>query len=133
MSRPIRWSGESRDSIIKHGVIPAIDSILDYSGATLVDFYTPLIDSVSLFPDYIHPNYRGSGAMARIVYNTMLESDIIHKVRYRVHLCHQLETDTKALAAGDSATLSWTTVNADSASLNGQPVPVNGSCQGVTG
>jgi acyl-CoA thioesterase-1 len=117
------------DSIIKHGVIPAIDSVLDYSGATLVDFYTPLIDSVSLFPDYIHPNYRGSGAMARIVYNTMLESDIIHKVDTGFTFVMKLKTDTKTMAAGDSATLSWATVNADSASLNGQPVPVSGSCK----
>ena len=116
-----------RDSVIIHGVIPAIDSILDYSGATKVDFYTPLIDSVALFPDYIHPNYRGSGAMARIVFNTMLESDILHKADTGLTFVTGLDTDTKVLALGDSATLSWTTVNADSASLNGQTVPANGS------
>jgi lysophospholipase L1-like esterase len=118
-----------RDSVITHGVIPAIDSILTYSGATKVDFYTPLIDSVALFPDYIHPNYRGSGAMARIVYNTMMESDILHKVDTGLTFVTGIDTDTKALAEGDSATLTWTTVNADSASLSGQSVPVNGSCK----
>jgi acyl-CoA thioesterase-1 len=118
-----------RDSVIRNGVIPAIDSILDYSGATLVDFYTPLIDSVSLFPDYIHPNFRGSGALARIVYNTMMDSDIIHKVDTGSTFVTDLETDTRALAIGDSATLTWTTVNADSAFLNAQPVPGSGSCK----
>jgi len=114
------------DFIIRHGVIPAIDSILDYSGATLVDFYTPLIDSVSLFPDFIHPNFRGSGAMARILCNTMMNSDIIHKTETGLTFVTSFETDIKSLAVGDSATLTWTTVNAHGASLNRLPVPVNG-------
>jgi acyl-CoA thioesterase I len=118
-----------RDSVIVNGVIPAIDSILDYSGAAVVDFYAPMVDSVALFPDYIHPNYRGSAALARIVYNVMMDSDIVHKADTGYTFVLDLKTDTKALKSGDSATLSWTTVNADSASLNGQPVPVNGSCK----
>jgi uncharacterized cupredoxin-like copper-binding protein len=116
-----------RDSVIVNGVIPAIDSILDYSGATLVDFYTPMIDSVALFPDFIHPNFRGSTALARIVYNVMMDSDMVHKADTGLTFVTNLVTDTKTLALGDSATLTWTTVNADSASLSGQPVPANGS------
>ena len=116
-----------RDSVITHGVLPAIDSILEYSGATKVDFYTPMIDSVALFPDFIHPNYRGSGALARIVYHTMMDSDLVHKADTGLTFVTGLDTDTKALAFGDSATLTWTTVNADSAFLDGQPVPVSGS------
>ena len=116
-----------RDSVIVNGVIPAIDSILDYSGATLVDFYTPMIDSVALFPDYIHPNYRGSTALASIVYNVMTDSDMVHKADTGLTFVINLATDTRTLVLGDSATLTWTTVNADSASLNGQPVPANGS------
>jgi acyl-CoA thioesterase-1 len=118
-----------RDSVIVNGVIPAIDSILDYSGAPLVDFYTPMIDSVALFPDFIHPNYRGSTAMARIVYNVIMDSDMIHRADTGFTFVTNLETGTRTLAVGDSATLTWTTVNADSASLNGQPVPANGSCK----
>jgi acyl-CoA thioesterase I len=118
-----------RDSVIVNSVMPAVDSIVAYSGATLVDFYHPLIDSVSLFPDYIHPNHRGQSAMARILYNTIMESDILHKVENGLTFVSDLETDTRALAVGDSATLSWTTINADSATLNGLPVQTNGSCK----
>jgi len=116
-----------RDSVITHGVIPAIDSILEYSGATRVDFYTPMIDSVALFPDYIHPNYRGSTALASIVYHTMMDSDLVHKADTGLTFVTNIDTDTRALAFGDSATLAWTTVNADSAFLDGQSVPVSGS------
>jgi hypothetical protein len=59
----------------------------------------------------------------------MMDSDMVHKADTGYTFVLNLETDTKTLKLGDSATLSWTTVNADSASLNGQSVPANGSCK----
>ena len=72
-----------RDSVIFHGVIPAVDSIVYKTGAELVDFYHPLLDSVSLFPDKIHPNIRGAKAMARIAFDRIVEMDIVHKVKQK--------------------------------------------------
>ncbi len=116
-----------RDSVLVHGVIPAIDSIVDYSGAVLVDFYNPLIDSVHLFPDKIHPDVAGSRVMAEIAYNYFENSDIIHQVEGGLTFVTSLTTNKKNLAVGDSAIISWTTINADTAFLNGELVPVNGS------
>jgi acyl-CoA thioesterase I len=69
-----------RDSIILNGVIPAVDSIVKYSGAVVVDLYHPLLDSVSLFPDNIHPNAEGAKVIAKIIFDRIVVSDIIHKV-----------------------------------------------------
>lgn len=116
-----------RDSVLVHGVMPAVDSIVDYAGAVLVDFYHPLIDSVDLFPDKIHPDIAGSKVMAEIAYKYFEENDMIHQVERGLTFVSGLTTNKKNLAIGDSAVLSWTTINADTAFLNGQPVPVNGS------
>ena len=116
-----------RDPVILNGVIPAVDSIVAYAGATLVDFYHPLRDSVSLFPDFIHPGLQGSRVMAELAYDTIIASDIIHKVTGGLTFVNSLNTDKASLALGDSATLSWITFNADSVFLNGQIVAANGS------
>ncbi len=116
-----------RDSVIVNGVMPAVDSIASYAGAVLVDFYHPLIDSVHLFPDKIHPDIAGSGVMAEIAFSYFENSDIIHQVEKGLTFISSLTTNKKNLAVGDSAVISWTTINADTAFLNGEPVPVNGS------
>jgi acyl-CoA thioesterase I len=69
-----------RDSIILNGVIPVVDSIVKYSGAVLVDLYHPLLDSVYLFPDNIHPNAVGAKVIAKIIFDRIVGSDLIHKV-----------------------------------------------------
>ena len=72
-----RWG--IRDSILVHGVMPAIDSVLTLVNAELVDFYHPLLESGHLFPDKIHPDIEGSGEMAKILLKRLIETDIIHK------------------------------------------------------
>jgi acyl-CoA thioesterase-1 len=116
-----------REELIVSSIMPLVDSVLEKTDAVKVDFHTPLLDSVSLFPDKIHPNLRGSAAMARILLNTIIESDIIHKVETGLTFINTLKTDKKVLAVKDSATLSWTTINADTVTLDGQLVPANGS------
>jgi acyl-CoA thioesterase-1 len=116
-----------RDSIIVNGVIPVIDSLVNKTGAILVDFHNPLLDSVALFPDKIHPNVQGSKVLAEIVFSKMLETDIIHHVETGLTFVNSLKSGNKLIAIEDSVTLSWTTINADSAFLDGKPVAVNGS------
>ncbi len=116
-----------RETIIVSDIIPLVDSIQKVTGAVLVDFHTPLMDSVSLFPDKIHPDINGSAAMARILFNTIVESGIIRQAETGLTFVNTFKTDKKTIAAKDSATLSWTTINADTVRLDGQLVPPNGS------
>jgi acyl-CoA thioesterase-1 len=116
-----------RDSVILNGVIPAVDSVVAVTGAELIDFYHPFLDSVSLFTDKIHPNVEGSRAMARIILDRIIETDIIHEADTGYTFVTGFGTEKSLIAFKDSVLLSWTTINADSVLLNGQVVPENGS------
>ena len=117
-----------RDSVIKNYVIPQVDSIAKITGAVLIDFYNGMLDSASLFSDKIHPNQRGAKAMAKIAYDKIVESDIIHQVDKGYTFATSLKSSVSSeLRQKDSATLSWTTLNATHAYLNGQEVALNGS------
>ncbi len=108
-----------RDSVIVHGVDPTIDSILKEYEGVLVDFHAPLIDSVILFPDKIHPNLEGASAMAQILLDTIKKSDIIHQAELGWTFITHLETDRERVPVGDSILVTWETVSADSVWLNG--------------
>jgi len=116
-----------RDSVIKNGVIPLVDSIAKVTGAAIVDYYYPLVDSVKLFPDSIHPNEEGHRVMAQIIYNKLMQTDYIHQVDTGYTFVNHFITAGTVVSDKDSATLSWTTIHADTAYLNGIIVPVNGS------
>lgn len=73
-----RWG--IRDSILVNGVMPAIDSVLTGTDAVLVDFYHPLQQKGHLFPDKIHPDVEGSGVMAKILFDRIVQTDLIHEV-----------------------------------------------------
>ncbi|MBN2522798.1 MAG: T9SS type A sorting domain-containing protein [Bacteroidales bacterium] len=114
-----------RDSIIVNGIIPAIDSVLKLREAELVDFYHTLLDSAYLFPDHIHPNVEGSAAMAKLILDKMTETDIVHKVDTGLTFITSFKTEDSPIPVGDSTSLSWTTINADSVYLNGELVSAN--------
>lgn len=115
------------DSVLVHGVLPVIDSVLKKTDAMLIDFNTPLLDSASLIPDGVHPNIQGAKGMAEIVYRKFLETDIIHKVEPGLTFVNSLKSAKSLIRLGDSTVLSWTTINADSAFLDGVPVATAGS------
>ncbi len=116
-----------RDSVIFWGVMPGVDTVLVKTGAGLIDFYHPLLDSVSLFPDKIHPNARGYKAMAEIVLERLIEMDIVHEAETGLTFVTSFKTSADIVAVGDSALLIWTTINADSVFLNGQSVVASGN------
>lgn len=115
-----------RNPVILSGVIPAIDSIIKLTNAELVDFYNPLIDSVHLFPDKIHPNAEGSKVMANIVLDKIVESGLIYQVEPGLTFVSCYEANRKNVAVNDTVTLSWKSINASSAELNGESVLING-------
>ena len=116
-----------RDSIIVNGIIPAIDSVLKVIDAELMDFYHPLLDSVHLFIDNIHPNVEGNTVMARLLMEEMIDWDIVHKADTGLTFITSFVTDNSIIALNDSAVLSWTSINADSAFLNDVKVAVEGT------
>jgi acyl-CoA thioesterase-1 len=118
-----------RDSVILNGVIPAVDSVVAVTGAELIDFYHPLLDSVSLFDDKIHPNIEGARAMAQIILDRIIETDIIHEADTGYTFVTSFDTEKSLITFKDTILLSWTTINADSVLLNGQAVPENGNLE----
>lgn len=72
---------EIRNDIIHNGVMPGVDSIVNYAGAELVDLYHPLLDSTQLFPDGIHPNAIGAKIIAKIIFDKIISSDLIHRAK----------------------------------------------------
>lgn len=61
-------------------VFPAIDTVVQEAGAIPFDFHTPFLDSVHLFPDFLHPGLEGSRQMAEILFNMMINSSLISQV-----------------------------------------------------
>lgn len=116
-----------RNSILVSGVIPAVDSVLKLRDAVFVDFYHPLLDSVNLFPDYIHPDTSGAKVMAKIAFDKIVESDIVHQVNNNQSFIMSLDVDKNEIKIGDTATISWTTRNAVRVTLNGETVEESGS------
>ncbi len=116
-----------RDSVIINGVIPAVDSILKIRDVTLVDFYHPLVNSSTYFPDKIHPDAAGAKVMAKIAYDRIVETEIIHKTTPGTTFVTSLGTNKSEIKLGDTATISWTTANADTVFLNGEGALQNGS------
>jgi hypothetical protein len=109
-------------------VVPLVDSIIKTTGAEKIDFYHPLLDSSGLFPDMIHPSPAGAGVMAKIAFDRIIETDIIHKTGRGHSFVTSLKSNiTGELRIGDPATISWTSINGTAAFLNGQPVELNGS------
>lgn len=60
-----RWG--INDSIIVHGVIPAIERLAKEEQLPMIDLYAALSGKASLFPDQIHPNAEGAGLMAACI------------------------------------------------------------------
>lgn len=60
-----RWG--INDSIIVHGIIPAIEKLAKEEGLQVIDLYSALTGKASLFPDQIHPDAEGAGIMASVI------------------------------------------------------------------
>ena len=48
-----------------------IEAVASISGATLIDFYTPLKDRPDLLPDNLHPDVRGAAMLAETVFSAV--------------------------------------------------------------
>jgi len=64
-----RWG--INDSIVVHGVIPAIEKLANEENLQVIDLFTALSGKGNLFPDQIHPNAEGAGLMAQAIFKTL--------------------------------------------------------------
>ena len=69
-----RWG--INDSIIVHGVIPAVEKLAAEEHLEVIDLYSALSGSVSLFPDQIHPNAEGAGLIAQCIARKLTGMDL---------------------------------------------------------
>jgi len=68
-----RW--DINDSIIVHGVIPAVEKLAKKNKLRVIDLYAELSNKASLFPDQIHPNVEGAGLIAKTIYKALTGKD----------------------------------------------------------
>jgi len=68
-----RWG--INDSILVHGVIPAIEKLVKEEGLQLIDLNSALAGKGALFPDQIHPNAEGAGLMAACIAKELTGKD----------------------------------------------------------
>jgi lysophospholipase L1-like esterase/pimeloyl-ACP methyl ester carboxylesterase len=68
-----RWG--INDSIIVHGVIPAVEKLAKEEKLPVIDLYSALSGKASLFPDQIHPNAEGAGLMAKAIYKALTDKN----------------------------------------------------------
>ena len=68
-----RWG--INDSIIVHGVIPAIEKLAKEENCRVIDLYSEFNGKGNLFPDQIHPNAEGAGLMAKFIAKQLTGKD----------------------------------------------------------
>lgn len=72
-----RWG--INDSIIVHGVIPAVEKLAKEENLPVIDLYAALSGESSRFPDQIHPDAKGAGLMAQTIFKALTgkEEDLV--------------------------------------------------------
>lgn len=123
------FENSHNDSIVVNHVSAYVDSIVLETGATLVDFHTPFVDSLQYFPDKLHPNAEGSAIMAGILYDTLMATDLIGQVEAGLAYVSDFSQARTPIAVGSPVELEWTTLFADSVFLDGMEVDPNGSME----
>lgn len=69
---PVATDGQNK--IIRDEMIPIVKEVAAEVGATTIDFYTPMVNQESLFPDNLHPGDEGSGKLATIALQALQNS-----------------------------------------------------------
>ncbi len=121
------FENSHNDSIVVNCVMPAIDTVVEQTGAILIDFHTPFVDSLNLFPDKLHPNVEGQRMMAEILFDTIIKTDLIHQIETGLAFVSSFDQVETPIAIGDSVELRWVTIFADSVFLNDVLVEPSGN------
>ncbi len=99
---PKAFSGmyDISDSVIFYGIIPLIDSVVANRDVQLIDFYTLTEDKPEYFIDGIHPTAHGNNFIAKVLFETLVDSSIVKIVDTNVLPGKTVTTDS-----GDETTL----------------------------
>lgn len=125
---PAFWVNyDIRDSVILNAVLPDLDSLIAANEAVSIDYYHPLLDSVDLFPDGIHPNAAGAKVMAKMLFDKIVESDIVHEVDPGYTYVTGITSSAPLIAEDSEVTISWSSRNADSVYFDGEKAELEGS------
>lgn len=123
------FENSHNDSILMTKIIPAIDTVVTETGAILIDFHTPFVDSIQYFPDKLHPNMDGQRIMAEILYDTILKTDLIHQVEAGLAFVSSFKQSVTPAAVSSMVELSWVTMFADSVFLDDVLADSSGSME----
>ena len=64
-----RWG--INEKTVAGEIIPIIKKVAEEKGLPVIDLHTALSGKPDLFPDKIHPNAKGAGLMARVIYEAI--------------------------------------------------------------
>ncbi len=117
------------DSVLVNHLFPLIDSVADATGSLLIDWHTPFVDSIQLFPDQLHPGVEGSRQMAQLLYDSLMQTGLIDQVETGKAFVSRFRQSPSRVKEGRTVTLSWNTLFADSVFLDTMLVDPNGSMQ----
>lgn len=59
------------DKVVKNEVNPLIEKVAKSENLKIIDLYTALDGKKNLFPDGVHPNAKGAGIMAKVIYKNI--------------------------------------------------------------
>ena len=121
------FEDKHNDSVVVNHIIPLIDSVVALTGALLIDFHSPFKDSLQYFPDKLHPNKEGSGIMAQILFDSLIDKNLFHQVETGLAYVSVFRQSPSVVPVGSNVLLQWETIFADSVFLDGIPVVENGS------
>ncbi|MHB9143496.1 MAG: glycoside hydrolase family 76 protein, partial [Paludibacter sp.] len=71
------FGNTSQNKIITDEMLGMIQSVSTSEGTSIIDFNSQLAIYSNLFPDGLHPNDLGSGVMAQIVHNSIMQATAI--------------------------------------------------------
>lgn len=101
-------------TIVREEIIPLTDSVRKSSNSYLIDFYTPMLDKSSLFPDGVHPNATGYALMAQIAYDAIIKGPA-GIIRY-------FNSKQTSFEKGQSCMLYWETTTGSQVTIDGKVV-----------
>ncbi len=75
------YSPESphNDTLLLNYTIPLTKSIAKNNDLAVMDYHTPLVDSIQYFTDHLHPNIEGHKKLCKLLFDQFTELDIVHK------------------------------------------------------
>lgn len=117
------------NDILENEIKLLIDSVAELTGATLIDFHTPFVDSVQLFPDFLHPDVNGAQKMGEILFNYIMDTELVHEVETGWTYIPVFKQYPALVQTGNNVELQWETIFADSVFLDGEPVDLSGSME----